>query len=357
MYKLLKNSQATFELVAKDAYGMVIPDFNVTKDQVSLTTSEGVLLTIESLIWANGVGTMVVDIPALSVLQTSLTLKVQNQTPPFDPNPFVVQIIHAYGGRFILNESVAAWDMIIPAVTVTSLTDYSNNNRLATKSDGVSAIQSTFLWQPSDSYVTESGGYAYTVGSNMRSWTNGTGESWIGLVDANGRASLCEPSDSNTIPVKTLQLVVAGWNLGATFRELIAGYGMKVASAGIQDGLGLVVSNSSLDLISGNGSVLLTTPSAGLFGAEKQIVSLAFTFTGSIVEFYVNQTKIGQANFTLGNNTNLIPTLFTGGGVNPAGWPANVDSGTSKLAIFDFAAYSTVKAADFIAGNAAAWGL
>jgi hypothetical protein len=357
MYKLLKNSQATFELVAKDAYGMIISDFNVTKDQMLLTTTEGVVLTIESVTWTNGIGLMIVDIPALSVLQTSLTLKVQNQTPPFDPNPFVVQIIHAYGGRFILNESVAAWDMIIPATSVTTLTDYSDNNRIATKSDGISSIQPSLIWLATDAYITEAGGYQYTVGSNMRSWANGSGDSWIGLIDANGRTALCEPTDANTYPVKTLQLIVAGWNLGATFRELIAGYGMKIAAANIQDGLGLVVSNSSLDLISANGTVLLTVPSAGLFGSDRQIVSLTFTYNGSIVEFYVNQNKIGQANWTRGNLGTLTATLFASSASNPSGWPVQTDSGASKFAIFDFAAYSTVKSVDFIAGNAAAWGL
>lgn len=357
MYKLLRNSQATFQLVAKDALGFIIPDYNVSKDQISLTTTEGISLTIVDVSWANGIGTMHVDIPALNVLQTNLILTVSNGVTPFQPNPFVVQILHAYAGRFVLDESLAAFDMVTPSTTVIELTDYSANNHPITKANS-SAIQPTYVWQTSDLFVTEANGYQYTLGTNQRSWVCGGGsDPYIGVSDSDGRAALCDLASAANPTIKTLQIIVAGFNLSSNYRLLVGGIGMDAPSSNQKDGLGLVVGSTSLELIASSDATILSVPTAGLFGAEKQIVSLAFTFTGSIVEFYVNQTKIGQANFTLGNNTNLIPTLFTGGGVNPAGWPANVDSGTSKLAIFDFAAYSTVKAADFIAGNAAAWGL
>lgn len=356
-YKLIRNSQAEFRLVAKDINGNVMTSFSTPKENILVTTTELVSLQVLDVAWTNGVAQMHVQVPNLAVSQTTLTLQIDgNPSTTFVPYPFPVEISHAYVGRFISDGAVLVWDLEVPVITLISLSDFSGNSRFATKPDGITPIMANFLWLETDAFVTEAGGYPYIIGTTPYSWQAGTITPWVGLIDANGRVAVCETA-TPTYPVKTLQMTVVGWDFSANYSVLVGGFGVKITSPATQDGLGFLLTQSAIKLVKADGTEVLSVARGSLFGTERQIVVLALTFDGTNAEFYVNQTKVGTVPVTLGNHTGVYPTIFAGGGLNPDGWVASTTDGIIKFAVLDFAVYSTVQTEEFIVGNAAAWGV
>lgn len=357
---IVESSSATITLKALDALGQIMTGYSATANQFSL--SDGVdNYPVTSVTWSNGIGTMVIEVPATTGSKT-LVLSLDGNPISTYPLPLEVEVIVPYQGRFDTTNAVLAYDMAVTGATDSVVENYADLGNVTLGASNGTYIPAQFT--STSAYKVVAGGADIILGQYRACISGANLTPTGGPVTTSGSTAFAELFTNVDytvgLPIKTISLaLVHAWGYdvyGAAtpyrlYWDTIAGtnHGDGFVFSSNRDANTLKVLHAQSDFVS--------IPNQ-YFNFDKLLCIITLTIDDSakdgsaIVKTYANANLINTSTVTLSSAER------TWGGAPAAGISVPAFLGGSEIRpLFELVCYNDVKDAAFIAANANAWGL
>lgn len=358
-----RNSTGVVKVTALDAIGNVLPEFAAAASDISITDGTNTY-AVSSASWSNGIGLLNVTTPDVTGLKT-LTLSVKGSATTLYPDPFQINLVDPYAGRFNTTGGKVIWDMKLDGGgTQAQFPDFSGNSNTGTKINGAAYPDAVFT--DTTGYIAGSAAELvlgqYRFGGTIADFVSSaapTDKLISTVTDSNALDLLTKDVTLTNLPIKSVNMV--WWrSAAATARMLFWMYRFTVP--GETNTNKFFIWQIDGDIIFGvNTTVVCTVPVADasvLWNGAKKIafISATWSVVGSTatISLTVNgKTSTGSIDIPVAANAS--PREFSVGSTttsDEAYWGEGSD-----FACLDFCAYGDEKNADFFRTNRAAWGL
>lgn len=383
MSNLINSKNTTITLRAKGILGDTLTTFSADKTRFTVTDSGGRSYPVQSVVWAAGLGTMVITTPNFQG-STTLTILLDGTPVATHPPTLDVNLISPYMGKFISDNAIILTDGVVSGTNQTALSNLRGNNYNLTNKIGTALL--TDFCPASESYRCPPSGPAIPLnvahaGIGGRPYNASTGDPLqygYQVTDANGGANLMYVEGSDW-PMKTIMMAV--WTqAGGPANNLFAnGDILTIAANGsnndplkytevirlrwddVYPPFPYLQRNSSTITSQFPGPLAADRPIGQVFGAVS-FFALRITTTDMprhfILDTFYNNRKATSAQLDLGSFSGAAPQVRSVNNIPALGVLMGIPYSTQgKTALLDLAVYPDTKSDDFIFENMAAWGL